>query len=439
MSDISRTSAVIVVLALLIAGTLSRSQLVANWIGVVATIAVTGLTVFGLYYTDRLRVQLPTPLLFGIAGLFGIYLGHVLVGNFGSASLAVWPFYTTFVAGTLLFVLPALVPERTVFRIVSRFAVCVGLIGMFVVFVRPFTIPIVAIELTTWHDKSAPFLPAEAAMRSVTANPNEAGILFAVGAVAAIREWLDERTVVAKALAVLAILSLYLSQSRGGFALFLISITLYPVFRYSKPHIGVKLLAFGLAGTVLFVFSRIGVLPSFGPLERVPLTHRDDLWRGAVDALLSENAIRWLFGPGIIDTGEWIAPYVDNEQVSGTPVHGAYFHFLRFGIVGAGIWLLTVWSSILGEALNENQNHFALALSSGFGVLMIFEAVNVFDTRIGAILMALSFGYLFAGVSRTIVIKRPTTGFRPIFESGEKSNDFRSSQYRRSSTEENRL
>ncbi|MDJ1433109.1 hypothetical protein [Halostagnicola sp. A-GB9-2] len=55
--------------------------------------------------------------------------------------------------------------------------------------------------------------------------------------------------------------------------------------------------------------------------------------------------------------------------------------------------------------IDEKTNDFALALSSGFGVLMIFEAVNVFDARLGAVLLALSFGYLFAGVSRTVEIR----------------------------------
>jgi hypothetical protein len=404
MNNISRVHAALIVTALLLMGTLSRSQLVEGWVGTVTLTLVTSAILVFLYLSGNLRIQLPAPLLIGVGGLFVIFVFHIVVGNFDSISLAVWPFYTTLIAATVLFVIPTVVHEWITFGLISRFAAVVGIVGMFIVFIRPFTIPIVAIELTTWHDKSAPLLPAEAAMRSVTANPNEAGILFAVGAVAAIREWFDERTTAAKVLAVLCTLSLYLSQSRGGFALFLVSVTLYTVFQYSQPRIGAGLLGLGLASATIFVFSRIGILPAFSPFERVPLTHRDALWRGAVDALINEDPRRWLFGPGIIDTGPWTAPYVEPEHVSGTPVHGAYFHFLRFGVIGAGLWIFTVWGSIISEALNNNPNRFALSLSSGFGVLMFFEGVNVFDTRIGAILMALAFGYLFAGVARTVEI-----------------------------------
>jgi hypothetical protein len=406
--------AALLVISFLVAGTLSRSQLVDSRVGVVMTVLVAGITVVGLYLTGNLRIQLPSWFFAGITVLFVIFTIHVFAGNFESISLAAWPFYTTFVASTILFVVPTVVDERSAFRIISRFAVGIGLIGMFVVFIRPFTIPILALEVTTWHDKSAPFLPAEAAMRSVTANPNEAGILFAVGAVAAIREWFEERTRVATLLALLATLSLYLSQSRGGFVLFFASLVLYFTFKFSNPHVSMKLLALGVLGGTVFILSRIGMLPSFILFEHVPLTHRDTLWRGAVDALFSEDMNRWLLGPGIVDTGTWIEPYIDSDQVSGTPVHGAYFHFLRFGIAGAVVWIFTVWGSIFREILDNNPNHFAISLSSGFGVLMIFEGVNVFDTRIGALLMAFAFGYMFVGASRIIKVERPVIDSRVL-------------------------
>lgn len=387
----------------LFTASLSRSQLTPSFVGDISLFVLCLLLVGVTFWNGNLRIQIPISILVPIGALFALAVLHVLFGNFDTPTLAVWPFYTMPIAIVLITIVPTLIRQQTVFRVVSWFAALLGIIGMFVVFVQPIPIPILDVELSRWSGAGVPF-PAVAAMRSIETNPNTAGILFAVGAFSSLYNVLERRNYEDGILLFITFISLYLTQSRGGLVLFGISTVILLVYRYSTPQIGSAVIGFGVISAVFLVVSLL-IGPPLAPLVSfVSFTGRVEIWKAAISALSMEPAFNVLFGPGVINTSTWIAPFLPGS-LSGTSIHGSYFYLLRFGVLGPILWIFAIWGTIAARATKSNIDQLSFSLLVGFAFLMIFENVNVFGTDITSVLLSLLLGYLYLG--QTIQISIP--------------------------------
>lgn len=334
----------------------------------------------------------------GFAVLAAVFFfAHVVDVPIGSGRAA-FPVYAALILGMNLFVVPRYASETAFFRTTAIVAAIVATLGVWVLLVGEYTVW--ALEVTTWTGSVSPPLTDRELpiIRSIFRNPNTLGVVLFPGTVAALvevhRAAERRRPIVAGvfglAFAINA-LGMYLSNSRASMAAAAFSIALYAGYVALGRGV-VPALAFALLGALAAVLAGMYVgLLDIDPADRFAL------WSAGVEAIRDGPLV---FGAGIVDTGEAIAPYLP-EGARGASPHNSYLSIvIRAGLVGGVAYILLVVGSVVhGLARADRVNVALLALAAGFAIHQLFEAYTLFHFNPGAVLGALTVGYLIADLA----------------------------------------
>lgn len=361
-------------------------------------------------FTKKTGVYL---LAFGV--LFSLYLAHSL-GWAPASGRASVPITDGFMMGLCLFVIPRYVSRDMFMWIISIFSGFFVLISIPAYYIGNYTF--LGMEVRLWDSSFTPLLMNGkiTVLQSVFANPNTFAVLAFAGtitaAILAHRKYPgadlthEDRQVRAdgasatvwsypfvRSLGLFCLagvvfginaIGTYLSYSRASFLAVGFALVLY----FSYVSLGRRSLPFTLAvlvgGFVLLLF----LLPMIG----INVTGRFALWSGGIEAILSDST---LFGQGIVDPGEAIAPYVEQPHKGKSP-HNSYLTiFISVGLLGGVMYLVIVAGSLLSGVVRYQQVDVpALVLAFGFALHQMFEAYSLFGPTMKSMIAALAFGYL---------------------------------------------
>ena len=107
-----------------------------------------------------------------------------------------------------------------------------------------------------------------------------------------------------------------------------------------------------------------------------------------------------LIGAGLVDPGEFIAPYQGGASFS---PHNSFLTIaIRVGILGGIAYILLIGSSLLSGLLeildvDRSPNLGVLALATGFTAHQQFEAYTLFNWNSSTVLAVFVFGFLVFG------------------------------------------
>ncbi|MFC6963858.1 O-antigen ligase family protein [Halocatena marina] len=353
--------------------------------------------------------------LFAFFVLFSIHLLHAvpLSPSGGSASVPIW---AGFLMGLNLFVIPRYVSRNTFLWVLSLFASVSVLLGALAYSIGPYSV--LGMNVTLWDETFSPIFVSGQLypLESVFPNPNTFGFIGFMGAAAAIMLAIGQfpssnsdhegqsvradgasATVLsfpymfslglsffAGVLFVINVLGMYLSNSRASYLALAMALLLF----FSYITLGRRSLPFAFVGLTSVVLLFLFLLPQLG----ISASGRFALWSGALEAFLQQPK---LLGEGIINTKEFIAPYVE-EPYSGHSPHNSYLNiFLRAGLIGGGMYLLIIVGSLFSGALRRDRVDVpALVLAFGCAIHQMFEAYSLFWYTIMAVISSLAFGYL---------------------------------------------
>jgi hypothetical protein len=352
-------------------------------------------------------------LVFGL--LFLIYVYHSLMWAPASGRAAT-PISDGFMMGLCLFVIPRYLRRETFMWILSGFSCFFVLISIPVYYIGNYTF--FGMEVRLWRNSFTPlFMNGQiTVLQSVFVNPNTFGALTFAGTVAAailahrrfpgtdrthddkqVRTDGASATVLSypfvRSLSLFCLagavfginaIGTYLSHSRASLLVAALALFLY----FSYASLGRRSLPFALAALAGGFALLMLLLPVIG----IDPAGRFALWSGSVEAVFDNPSI---FGRGIIDPGEVIAPYVE-QRYSGFSPHNSYLTiFLESGVVGGVLYLGIIVGSLVSGVIRYQQVDVpALALAFGFALHQMFEAYTLFESTLPAVIGALAFGYL---------------------------------------------
>ncbi|APX98386.1 O-antigen ligase family protein [Natronorubrum daqingense] len=327
---------------------------------------------------------------FGV--LAGVYLAHSLE-YYPSSSQSRWPLWAAVVMGSSLFVLPRLVPERVFLWILPRLAAVVVVLGLATYSVGDYTLWLFEVRQYPGSSPSVPgFDPDVMTLQSIFPNPNGLGFLSFAGFVAAAidfhRSVVAERPISATITAVLAGicgLGLFLSNARAAMLAAAVALVIYVSYAVG----GRRVVPVVVASTLLGLFGLIAGM--YVDFIGISATNRFELWSASVSAIRDGPL---LFGYGSGSESAVIEPYLAGDGAP-TP-HNSYLSvIIQTGLVGGLAYVGLVAGSIVAGAIDyENVNVAILAFATGWAVHQFFESYTMFDWSLGAVLAALTLGYL---------------------------------------------
>lgn len=338
------------------------------------------------------------PYVAGFAVLTAVFFfAHVVDVPIGSGR-ATFPILAGLMLGMNLFVVPRYASETIFFRTTALLAATVAGLGVWSLAAGEYTFWF--LEVGTWRGTvSPPLIDRELPIvQSIFTNPNTLGVVLFAGTVSALVEVhraVERRTPIGAGIFGLAlminVLGLYFSNSRASMAAAAFSAGLYAGY-VALGRRAVPALAFALLGAFVTLLAAMYV----GLLD-IDSANRFALWSASVEAIRDGPL---LFGAGIVDTGEAIAPYAP-EGARGASTHNSYLSIvIRAGLVGGIAYaLLVVGSVVHGLARADRVNIALVTLAAGFAVHQLFEAYTLFHFNPGAILGALTVGYLLADLA----------------------------------------
>jgi len=321
---------------------------------------------------------------FAVAIIISIQIFHLFSASASPLGLA-RPTVYILEFSALVYIFPQLVKARAAFRSIALISLILSVIALPTLFIgtigpmepwRGITTPIPGID---WR---APM------HRSVLSNPNQFGLLTAVGALAAIYEGMN-RTVRWYFVAIGLMISVLLTTSRGsilmltvGSVVLLISY-IFPTAQSREAILGVSIIGGGII---------IGLILT----QSVSLSGRGKLWSAAIG--VAQNHL--LIGHGAKDTGQLLAPHVSGDLV-GSHTHNTYLRLLlTSGMIGAGVYAMTWISAFLIrlKGVNQPDGPLILGLTSGFIVNQMFEVYSIFGLSPTSFTAAITLGYAFSYV-----------------------------------------
>lgn len=320
------------------------------------------------------------------AVLTGVYFVHVLVGG------GAYPIVMGLVVGMNLFVVPRYVDRESFLAVLSWVAGAVSALGLAAYAVGEYAL--FSVEVTFWTAEFTPLFSESAVpvLQTVFLNPNTAGILAFAGVIASLArfaETFERRSPWAAFPAALLILNgtaLYFTQSRASLLAAAVAGALYlsyaSIGRRAIPYAFVALV--GLVGALLGgIYAGVLDFSSGG---------RFVLWWGSVEAIAADPS---LLGAGLVDTGEFIEPYVSGPHSGASPHNSYLMIFVRTGLLGGVAYLvLTAGSVLAGVFGRDSVDPATLSLAVGFALHQLFEIYSIYQTLMPSVIAALAFGYL---------------------------------------------
>lgn len=371
----------------------------APWRGIKVALVLLLLVVFAVVVrADRAPIRDAWPYVLAFAVLLAAHFWHVPPLPAGS-DLGTFALRAGIWLVVSLFVVPRYVSTDGFLWVIAAVSALVVAFGAPAALVGPYAV--FGLEAGVRSSSFAlPFAGTPVpVVESFFPNPNTLGIATFAGTIAGLVAFVRSRDggalvrLTAGALFVASAIGLVLSGSRASFLAAAVAAGVYLSYlaagREALPY-AVGSVAVGVSGFLGAV--AVGVVP-------IDPGGRFTLWRAGVEALVSDPR---LLGWGIVDGGEVIAPYISEETFRGHSPHNSYLTvFVRSGIVGGLAYLvLTVGSVVDGVLRRSRVDPAVLSLAVGFAVHQLFESYTLYHHTVGAVLSALSVGFLVASGAR---------------------------------------
>ena len=330
------------------------------------------LTVVGIFFYHSVSVA---PVSFRsrhpIWGGFVMAIGLVVLPQYVSRSAFLWAVARVSAMLVLLALPVYVIGEYTLF-------------GLSFGFMGAYTIPIVGFEVP--------------AARSLFVNRNAFGVVVFAGFVSAVvearrahvRERPDWVELISTALLVINGAGLALSFGRALWVITPMALGVYlgyVVFGRRAVPVAV------VGGFVYLVSGIVAVQSGVVPLPEGTPT-RVERWYPALAALRDQGS---LLGAGLIDPGEFYAPYQGGAEYS---PHNSYLTMaIRAGLVGGVAYGIMIGSSLLVGVLETSDTDVEarvglVAIGVGFVAHQVFEAYTLFNWGSSTLLAVLVFGCL---------------------------------------------
>ena len=354
--------------------------------------AYVGLVVYLLYHGNfRVALAPYSIILLGVA-----FVAHVLalvVRGYSSTSLIAYPFYTFFIAGLNLLVIPYMISKRNFYWFISRLVFVIGIIGVPAVFLGQITIGPIDISPEA---KYFVFLPAAGALRSIYLNSNTMGLLAFIGLGCAVAEFYHQRTIVGISLIVGNGILVYLTQSASAIFASIVMAGIYLLYWISGRKLVTVALVSGAIISAIVTLSFASFTPNIPMLDSVDLSSRGLLWAAALDAAARSP----IMGYGLIDASSVMQSFLPDGRSArfyNLSPHESYLNILvRVGLVGLIPYALLLWENLL-NSVQQVDNPAQVALTSGLFVTLFFESYSIFGVNLRSILLSLCVGYLICG------------------------------------------
>ena len=332
--------------------------------------------------------------LVGYTVLLGIFFRHSLAHVPGSPS-ATFAVSAGILLGLFLFVVPRFASPSTFRWTIAWVSAIVVLLGLVVFLVGEYTL--FGVDVGTEGTTSLPIVDRDVSiLRSVYTASSTFGAVAFVGTTAALveahRTARSDRWLLAIGSTLLGCINavgLYFSNSRASMLAAGVAVALYAVTVLG----GRRVLPFATVLAGIGVVSTLyGMYVGFLPIDDA---NRFALWRASLGAIVDEPS---MFGAGIVNTADVIAPYYENDV---TGPHNSYLSIaIRAGLVGAAAYLLLVVGSVLhGLVRVKTVDVGALVIAIGYTVHQLFEGYSLYQVGPDAVLGALVFGYLIGSLA----------------------------------------
>ena len=366
-------SAVLVFLALAAVCVLARDPReysVLQWVVIGGVLTVVGIFFYHSVSVAEVSLRSRHPVWGGTV----MAVGLVVLPQYVSRSAFLWAVSRVSAVLVLLALPVYVIGEYTLF-------------GLSFGFMGAYTIPVVGVEVP--------------ATRSLFVNRNAFGVVVFAGFVSAVveahRSYVRERTgwtlLVATALLVINGVGLALSFGRALWVITPMAIGVYlgyVIFGWRAVPVAV------IGGFVYLVSGIAAVQSGLIPLPEGTPT-RVERWYPALAALGDQGS---LLGAGLIDPGEFYAPYQGGAEYS---PHNSYLTMgIRAGLLGGFVYGIMIGSSLLAGLLglsdaDDEARVGLVALAVGFAAHQVFEAYTLFNWGSSTVLAVLVFGLLVFG------------------------------------------
>lgn len=352
-----------------------------------------------LLKNERLRVE---RLSFAALSIVWIVFGWHLIAagpNVPTGEALRVPVFIWF-SFTGVFLVPQLVPEEFVFKLVSRLATCLLLIGLPSVLVGSYEIAGLTI---TGHTTGVtnPLTGAPLyAVESLYRNPNPFSFLLAVGCLSALYEYVRERTTVSALMSIFCAVGVLTTQSRTLTVAMLSGLLLVAgMYRLSRDiYVFVSMTGILTIFLGTYVMFYLAAFSSY--VQLLDLTGRVRLWNAAFEAVTTEP----ILGYGPRDTGEIInslAPEIDQAK---TPHNSFLRMFVTTGIVGGSTYLLFNIYVFLQQVRSYATVEDGVRISLLAVVLLpqLFESYSIFGVSFNSVFSSIVIGYAILGTLSTV-------------------------------------
>lgn len=309
-----------------------------------------------------------------IVSLFGI---QILLGKYTSPTMALYPFYTSAIAGANLFFVPKVIRKATfVTHLAAVGAVC-GVFGLIGFLVAP--------------DRWLGIFSAADNNISIFVESNILGVLAVGGVLASLSLVHNRRSDAQVGMVLLGfnLLFVALTLARGALVAVAFGSVVYLVDTYLGRREARRII-FGTA-IAASVFVTAVILAPVEWVRVLPLTGRQFLWKATVAGVIDTSV---LLGAGFVNHTRFLIPYNVVEMHVGP--HNSYlFVLLRAGLVAMLAYAALVWVPIVRSARSTHTDRFLLALVSALAIQLFVVQYTPWSAGIHGGVLGLALGYLW--------------------------------------------
>lgn len=289
-----------------------------------------------------------------------------------------------------LYYVPEVVREFRAMSVLAIVAAATIIIGLPSLVIGPYRIGSAA--FVPYTDFALPFVSGRMpALTSFYSDSNAVSKLAMYGSFASLYLLTKEDNLVYRSLFVVSVLGLYLGHSRGAILSFVVGVGIVGIYLSTGRRFGQMATFSVVVGSILGFGMLAGLLPRPTVVAQIPLSSRGEAWRATIEMI----ARRPIFGHGLADPGELIAPALGG-QLRGLAPQNAYLYVtLATGVVGGAAYLLFLVRTLLSAPLAMAPSDAVLVgFCTGLFILGFFETIPLFGLNQSAFIASLAFGYL---------------------------------------------
>lgn len=355
---------------------------------------------------DENSVRIPRFVLWSLSIIWGIYLLNMGFAIFdGSLDIPILIRVPTFIVftGLNILIIPYLVSRRVFLTALSGFATVLVAIAIPTLILPQYGIG--PIQIKQWGP-TFELLPGTGIMvhpiKSIFRNPNTLSFIIAVGLVSAVSEYIQQRSRQSKVKVFVLASGLYMAHGRSAIGAAIIGIAILILATKCSPTRFRQLVVLGISGGIFAFAILIGLISVPIPVPTLNLQGRIELWEGSIRAVMQRPLLG--YGPG--DTGELIAPFVD--QLAGYNPHNSYLRmYVTTGVVGGTTYLFllskVVYDQLRSTITTDRVTLFTVCIV--VTAIQVFAAYSIFGLSLNSVVTALAYGY---GIQSLFIERNPS-------------------------------